>query len=433
MYPTSFSEQLKRHSGKYLLGALLLGSQQGLMYLRDRLFQQGVDLAVASDRDRALNIAAMALGTIIVAAVIRILSRMVMFNAGRAAEYELRSALLGRLHLLGPSFFRTIPTGDILSRATHDLGQVRLLLGFGILNVINTVFALASALSVMIGISGKLTLALLASAPVLMWVTRWFSRQMYTRNRANQEALGAMSDRVQASLAGVRVVRSLSLEAAETRSFEKACREYLNKSLGLAQLRGFMGPVLGSVGAVGVLTVFWYGGHLVLTQEISRGQFVSFWSALTRLIWPLLALGFVVSIVQRGRASYDRLRAIYEAAPDVVDGPLPGPEHVNGDLRVEKLSFSYGQRKVLDEVSFHVPAGRSLAIVGKTGSGKSTLAAMLPRLLPTLQRVCFSTIPMSAICRDQRHDEPSGTRSKMRFVLDHHRAEHRLLTRRGRL
>lgn len=389
MYATSFSAQLRRQSGMYLFGALLLGSQQGLMYLRDRLFQQGVDLAVASDRDRALNIAGFALGTIIVAAVIRVASRMVMFNAGRAAEYELRSALLARLHLLGPSFFRTIPTGDILSRATNDLGQVRLLLGFGILNVINTVFALTSALSVMIGISGKLTVAALASAPLLMAITRWFSKQMYTRNRANQEALGAMSERVQASLAGVRVVRSLSLEGVELRSFEKSCREYLDKSLSLAKLRGFMGPILGSVGAIGVLTVFWYGGHLVLTNEISRGQFISFWSALTRLIWPLLALGFVVSIVQRGRASYDRLRAIYEAVPDVLDGPLPAPDHIDGDLRVKGLSMSYGTRKVLDDVSFHVPAGSSLAIVGRTGSGKSTLAAMLPRLLPTPEGTVF--------------------------------------------
>jgi ATP-binding cassette subfamily B protein len=266
---------------------------------------------------------------------------------------------------------------------------VRLLLGFGILNVINTVFALTSALSVMIGISGKLTAAALASAPLLMAVTRWFSKQMYTRNRANQEALGAMSERVQASLAGVRVVRSLSLEGVELRSFEKACREYLDKSLSLAKLRGFMGPILGSVGAIGVLTVFWYGGHLVLINEISRGQFISFWSALTRLIWPLLALGFVVSIVQRGRASYDRLRSIYEAVPDVLDGPLPAPDHIDGDLRVKGLSMSYGTRKVLDDVSFHVPAGSSLAIVGRTGSGKSTLAAMLPRLLPTPDGTVF--------------------------------------------
>lgn len=368
---------------------MLLGGQQALMYTRDRLFQQGVDLATSDHRETALQVAVFALATIAGASIVRVLSRIVVFNAGRNAEFELRSEMLRRLHLLGPSFFRTIPTGDILSRATNDLGQVRLLLGFGILNVVNTMFALVSALSVMVGVSATLTLASLASAPLLMLVTRWFSRQLYIRNKGNQEALGAMSDRVQASLAGVRVVRSLSLEKTEISSFEKACEEYLEKSLSLAKLRGFMGPTLGSVGAIGILTVFWYGGYMVITHQITQGQFVAFWAALTRLVWPLLALGFVVSIVQRGRASFDRLRAIYEADPDVKDGPLPAPAVVKGALKVQNLSFAYGERPVLSDVSFEVEAGHSVAIVGRTGSGKSTLAALLPRLLPTPKNNVF--------------------------------------------
>jgi len=257
----------------------------------------------------------------------------------------------------------------------------------------------------MLGVSVRLTFAALASGPVLMLLTRWFSKQMFQRTRENQEALGQMSDRVQASLSGVRVVRSLSLEQSEIAQFEKASEIYLVKSLRLAQIRGTMFPIMGAVSAVGMLTVFWYGGSLVQSGGITRGDFVAFWAALSRLVWPLLALGFVTSIMTRGRAGYERLRTIYEAEPEVVDGPLPAPALFPGALSVQGLTYRIGKRDVLSDVSFDVPAGGSLAIVGRTGSGKSTLAAMLPRLLPTprgsvlLDGIDVCDLPLAAVRR----------------------------------
>lgn len=388
-YPTTLSGQLRRRMVAYLVGAGLLLTQQGLMFGRDLLFKRGVDAAARGDSEHAVQIVLVTVGAILLAAGVRIASRIVIFSAGRSVEYELRSELLARLHTLGPSFFRKIPTGDILSRATNDLTQVRLLLGFGILNIVNTVFALVSALGLMLSISPKVTGALLAMFPVLLFATQQFSRKVFLRSRESGEAFGKLADRVQASLSAVRVVRAMGIEEREIAAFEKASASHLEKGLALAKLRGLMFPIMGMIGSVGTLVVVGYGAHLQAKGELTKGDVVALWAGLQRLLWPMAALGFVTAIVSRGRAGYERLRAIYDAEPDVADDPKAKLEKVEGHLTVSHLSFALGERKVLDDVSFDVPAGTSLAIVGRTAAGKSLLSALLPRLLPTPKGAVF--------------------------------------------
>ena len=382
--PRGLAAQFRRNMPLYLVGAVTVIVQQLLMAKRDYLVKGAVD-AIATHQEQAAAAAAAWMLVVSVTAMFgRLVSRATIFTAGRNVEYELRAVLLAHLHRLGPSFFARFPTGDIMSRATNDLHQVRLLLGFGILNVVASLASTVSALWVMIDISGRLTLAALSTAPILMLVMRWFSGGFFTRTRDNQQSIGRMSDRVLASLAGVRVVRSFAMEEVELAAFEKTNADYLEKSLSLAKLRGSMGPVMGAVSAVGVLVVFWYGGILLIEDpKFTTGDFVAFWMALLRLVWPLMAIGFVTSIVQRGRAGYSRIAAVFEAEPDCKDGDAPAPAEVLGGLRVEGLSYAFGEKLAVEDVAFEVPAGTSLAIVGRTGSGKSTLAALLSRLLPT--------------------------------------------------
>jgi ATP-binding cassette subfamily B multidrug efflux pump len=386
-FPVSLAGQFRRHLPRYLAGTVMLAGFQLALNRIDWLAKAAVDDIFGGAAGRVTRAATLILGLALLAFVGRVASRWFIFNAGRDTEYELRALLLHRLHRLGTAFYRTMSAGEIMSRSTGDLQQVRLLTGFGVLTLINIVFAFASALQVMARISMRLTLVSFVMMPFMILSTKAFARRMFSRTRASQEALGKLSEVLQTNLAGVRVVRSFALERRERRRFDTANQAYLEASLGLARLRGLMFPVVGAAASLGVLAFFWYGATLLMRPAqqggLSRGSFFAFWMAYGRMTWPMIALGFGLSILQRGRAGYVRLKQIFDAVPEVTDGPLPAPAALAGGLAVRNLGFAYGQRQVLDGVSFDVPPGKSLAVVGRTGSGKSTMALLMARLLPT--------------------------------------------------
>ena len=339
----------------------------------------------------------------------RVESRVRIFNGGREIEFTLRERMLEALHRLGPSFYRTMPPGDIMSRATNDLGQVRLLVGFGALNLVNTAFSYVVNIPLMLWRSPLLAVLSLVPFPVFILLTRSFSKQMFSRSRAAQESLGAMSERVQRSLAGMRVVRAYGLEDFEARSFESDSRRSLDANLSLARLRGVMFPILGMGAAIASLIVVWVGSDMVIRGSLTVGDILAFQSHLALVAWPTIALGFLLSILQRGKASTERVMEVLDASPDIDDAPgakgFDGP--VKGALSVRGLTWRFGERTVLDGVSFEVPAGGSLAVVGRTGSGKSVLAKLLARMLPT---------PAGAVSVDG-HDITSVTLKSLRTAV----------------
>lgn len=384
---TTLSFFLKAYLSRYLLGGLMLFLFQLSMNRIDWFSKNAIDALFASlpgsSPADAMRPVLLILGLAVIALVVRIASRMFCFNAGRDIEFELRSLLLTRLHRLGFSFYRRLSAGEIMSRATSDLAQVRLLTGFGVMNLVNIVFGLASALQVMLTISSRLTLVSLLTVPLLMVVTRFFSGKLFVRTQSVQQSVGKLTEFVQSSLAGVRVLRSFGIEPHVLGRFEDNNQAYLKNSLALARLRGLMFPVTGAVAALGLLLFFFYGSSLLLSGDLTEGGFFAFSLALARMTWPLIAVGFLVSIVQRGQVSFGRLVEIIDAEPDLFDGTEALPSSAPGELRVTGLHFQYGDRTVLKDVSFSIPPGGSLAIVGKTGSGKTTLAMLLCRLLPT--------------------------------------------------
>ena len=406
-FPVTLAGQFRRHLPRYVAGTVVLATFQLALNRIDWMSKAAIDAVFGGTPEQVTRPALFILGLAVVAFVARVASRWLIFNAGRDAEYQLRALLLHRLHRLGTAFYRTMSAGEIMSRSTGDLQQVRLLLGFGILNVINVTLAFASALQVMVKVSTKLTLVSFVMLPFMVLITRSFSRAMFARTRTNQETLGKLSDVLQTNLAGVRIVRSFALEKRERGRFDEVNGAYLDASLALARIRGLMGPLVGATSSLGVLAFFWYGASLLQRGPgdggISRGDFFAFWLAYGRMTWPMIALGFSISIVQRGRAGYERLKQIFDAVPEVADGPLREPDDFDGAISVRGLSFAYGDRKVVDDVSFDVPAGKSIAIVGRTGAGKSTVAMLLARLLPTPSKTVLidgkdvCDLPLSAV------------------------------------
>lgn len=380
---------MKEYRARVALGVFLLLATNALDKSIPWLLQHAIDALLETRLD---DVRDYALIVVVVSAgmwTVRSLSRVVVFNIGRDIEFDLRNEVLESIHTLGTSFFAHMPTGNIMSRATSDLAQVRLVVGFGLLHTVNSVFAYTGAIALMTWLSSDLTLWALAPYPFFVVIAAGFSRALYKRSKESQEALGLLADRAQESIAGVRLVRSTGMEAHEEKRFEEANQNAVEKNMRLVVLRGLMWPVLMSVGFIGTLIVIWKGGQMVIEDQLTVGQFAAFLAYLGQLIWPTLAFGYLLSVIQRGRASYARVREVIDAEPDIEeasDARLPAGL---GAISVRGLSYSYGEEKVLDDVSFEVAAGGSLAVVGTVGSGKSTLAALLPRLLPAPRGTVF--------------------------------------------
>src|SRR5579871_92928 len=326
----------------------------------------------------ALAMAGVALG----AAVIRIVSRVLLFNAGRDVEYDLRRDLFDKLLTLAPSFFRRHPTGDVMSRLTNDLTAVRALLGPALLNVANTAFAYALALTRLVSLSPRLTLLALLPYPLLLVGAQLFGRRIFRQSRAVQDRLGELSSTVQEDLAGIQVVKSYAIEPARERAFVGRNDAYLDDSLALVRARSLMMPLLAMGGGLASLIVLWLGGRRVIAGALSLPELIEFNALLALLAWPTLALGFILAVVQRGRASWTRLAELLAERPTIADAAQSHSlEKVKGAIELRGLTAAVDGKTLVQAIDLVVPAGAQVALVGRTGSGKSTVAEALPHLL----------------------------------------------------
>jgi ATP-binding cassette subfamily B protein len=320
----------------------------------------------------------------LIGAGVRTLSRVVLFSAGRDVEQDLRRSLFAHLGTLSSTFYGKSSVGDVMSRLTNDLTNIRLLSGFALLSALNALIIVVVTLPLLVSLDAKVGLLALSPFPLVIVLSQVVSKRMFHRTRESQEAIGKLSTTVQESLAGQMVIRALSQEDAVIDRFAVQNKLVFQTSMRLARIRILMGPLMGLMGSLSIGIALYVGGAAVIEGRISIGDVVEINTRIMQLTWPMIAVGFTLSVWQRGKASLTRINEVFSARPDILDGEhtRAGPR-LKGEIFVKNVSLRLGtpERVVLDDVTLHIPAGTFQGIVGRNGSGKSLLLKAMARQL----------------------------------------------------
>ena len=359
-----------------------------------------------------LQLAALLTGLSLVKGLFQYWMRVVIIGISRDIEFDLRNDLFDHLVELSRDFYGRYRTGDIMARSTNDLNAVRMMLGPGIMYTAETSVMLLLSVAVMMATDPRLTLIALIPAPIVSLAVFFFGRRIHTRFEHIQRMFSDISSRVQENLAGVRVVRAYAQEQAEVEQFEYLNRGYIRENIGLARIQGMFMPLLQALIGLTFLLVLWAGGRQLLQGKIGLGSFVMFNTYMGMLIWPMIAFGWVVNLMQRGTASLDRINEMLHERPTIT-GPAKqhrSPAVYSPEIRFRGVYVSHGERQALADIDLTVAPGETLAIVGHTGSGKTTLASLIPRLFDP-QR---GTVEYGGV--DVREFDPKELRLQIGFV-----------------
>lgn len=378
---------LRKYRRGFAWGTLCVLLLNGIWVQFPRVLRVAIDYLDKGGRDLK-KLTFYALLIVLIAStkgIFQFLTRWIVIGISRDIEFDLRNDMFQHLERLSYPYYQRNRTGDIMARATNDLNAVRMLLGPAIMYSANTIVFTAGALFYMVRISPKLTAITFLPLPVASVVIQYFGRQIHERFEKIQAMFSDISARAQENFSGARVIRAYAQEAAEIRQFEKANTEYIRRSLPLARLIGLLWPTLEVTLGFAIVLVLWLGGQEVLRSKMTPGDFAAFLTYMVQLTWPVIALGWVVNIFQRGTASLSRINEILQEEPEIADEKAvkaagPPEREIRGEIEFRNLNFSYNGVPVLRDVNLQIQAGSSLAIVGPTGSGKTTLVDLIPRV-----------------------------------------------------
>jgi len=379
----------RKYRRSYLLGTVCVFLTNGIWILFPQVIRRAVDdLNLGVTRHKLVTYALLLLAVAAGKGIFQFLTRWVVIGVSREIEFDLRNDLFRHLEGLSYSYYQRTRTGDIMARATNDLNAVRMLLGPAIMYSANTIVFTAGALAFMLSISPKLTLYAFLPLPIVSITIQHFGRKIHERFERIQAMFSDISARAQENFSGVRVVRAYVQEEAEIAAFETANQEYIKRSLKLVRLMGMLWPTLETMLGLAIVLVLWLGGREVISHRISVGEFVAFNTYMVQLTWPIIALGWVINIFQRGTASMGRINEILTETPEIQDSEKVKSSTsetlvatpIRGEIEFRHLNFSYNSTPVLRDINLRIPAGSSLAIVGPTGAGKTTLVSLIPRI-----------------------------------------------------
>lgn len=375
----------RRYPRPVLLGSFCVFLSAAIGLLSPTVVRWAIDeLRVSFTKETLLRYAAAILVIALLKGLFLYWQRMILIGMSRHIEFDLRNDFYSHLQELPPEFYQRHRVGDLMARATNDLNAVRMLAGPALMYGLNAACTTLLVVPFMLRLNAGLTILALLSFPLVSLATQFFSKRIHDRFESIQEYFSAISARAQENFSGVRVVRAYVQEDHEIDEFDRMNREFVARNLRLIKLTAVFHPLLQSLIALGFVAILWYGGRQVFAGRITIGQYVEFNLYLTILIWPMIALGWIVNLYQRGMASMGRMNAILETAPAIRDGKDILPvEHITGRIEFRDLTFTHAGREtpVLREINLTIEPGQTVAIVGHTGSGKSTLVNLVPRLL----------------------------------------------------
>jgi ATP-binding cassette, subfamily B, multidrug efflux pump len=377
---------LYRYRRSFLWGTLALLLNNAIWIMFPQVIRRAVDdMNRGITRHKIVTYSLLLVAIALSKGIFQFLMRWILIGVSRDIEFDLRNDFFRHLESLSYSYYQRTRTGDIMARATNDLNAVRMLLGPAIMYTANTVVFTAGALLFMLQISPRLTMFAFLPLPVASVLVQYFGRRIHERFERIQATFSDISARAQENFSGARLVRAYVQEEPEIELFETSNREYIARSLKLVRLIGMLWPTLETLLGLAIILVLWLGGREVLLHRMSVGDFVAYNTYMVQLTWPVIALGWVINIFQRGTASLGRIAEIFKEKPVVTDAAVaPDLKHaqeIDGDIEFRDLDFSYPSGPpVLRGINLRIPAGTSLAIVGPTGSGKSTLVSLIPRI-----------------------------------------------------
>ncbi|HWR36654.1 MAG TPA: ABC transporter ATP-binding protein [Clostridia bacterium] len=405
---------LRRYWRKYVFGTISVLLNNGIWILFPLVIRRAIDdINTGVTREKLITYSLLLIGVAVGKGIFQFLTRWILIGISREIEFDLRNDLFRHLESLSYSYYQRNRTGDIMARATNDLNAVRMLLGPAIMYTANTLVFTTGAVIFMLKISPMLTLWAFLPLPLASIIVQYLGQRIHERFERIQAMFSDISSRAQENFSGARVIRAYAQEDAEIASFETENREYIARSLKLVRLMGMLWPTLELMLGFAIVIVLWLGGRQVILGRISPGDFIAYLFYMVQLTWPVIALGWVINIFQRGTASMGRINEILSARSEIQDDPslvtVDASTPFRGNIEFRNLTFSYerdarpiarvdgngiednGESElpsgpttqsapVLKDITLTIPAGTSLAIVGPTGSGKSTLVSLIPRI-----------------------------------------------------
>jgi ATP-binding cassette subfamily B multidrug efflux pump len=404
---------IKRYRRLLLWGLLAVVLGNVFTVVQPLFIGRAIDTLKAGLETRTLDpgdlllYAVLVVGSTIIAGVFSFMKRQTIIVASRHIEYDLRNDFLAHIQKLSLAFFQNTPTGDLMAHATNDIGAVRNVVGPGIMYPTDTVMTFILVLVMMLSLDWQLTLLALIPMPFVSFIVFRLGKLMHRKFEERQQKYSELTTRAQENLSGIRVVKAYVREQYEIGLFRTLSWEYLKKNLVLARIQSIMWPLMFLLVGFSLILTLYIGGQKVIDGRMSVGTLTAFFVYLSMLIWPMIAFGWVINMLQQGAASMNRLGKIFDTEPEIRDGPSTNHSMsaIDGKIEFRNVSFRHknAPRNSLEDITLTIPAGTTLAVVGYTGSGKTTLVNLLPRLMDVtagellIDDVDIRTIPLSVL------------------------------------